>query len=652
MTTTVLAPYLTQQFFGNNGAFLASGQLFTYAGGTNTPLATYIDNSGGTPNTNPIILNARGECSLWLPPNVTYKFQLQDPAGNIIWTRDNVVQNQLLSLFGGVDTGGPNAYVLNYVAPFTGPIPNGTVIYWVPSNSNTGASTLNVNGTGALSIVNIDGSPLGSGQITAGATTEVMFYNGVWQLLSVGSFVGSTVGTFGTEVPIASAATCDLGSVPAHVALITGTTTITSFGNSASLAAPFYFCRVQSSLQLTYDPVAMILPGNASIVTLPGDAFIMQFLGSGSWKLTIYQTALGGGGSSANAKIKPADTQIASSTAFTLDPDLVSNPLIVGRYQWTAYLIFDSAVAGAGFKWQDLGSAADSRGVVPTTASGQVNGAPVGPLNQSPYGAPITFATLATGANSNIMLYTGSFLCATPGIFGVYWAQNASNVSPTILRAGSYLIVTLLSTGSAQNSVQHIYTTAGTFTETIPAGMNKLTIEVWGASGAGGDGAGSNAIPASTAGGGGGGSGGYCRRQNIVVTGFAGSTMNFTVGAAGVGVIGANGTNGTASSVSSGTFTLATLTGNPGQGGTLAHAPPAAGSGGPGGTATGGTTNTTGNSGGAGSSGNVATNFGPGGNGIAGIFSGGTRGGGGFPYSAGFGGGPGGAGVVVFNYTP
>jgi len=129
MTTTVLAPYLTQQFFGNNGAFLAGGQMFTYAAGTNTPIATYIDSLGVTTNTNPIILNARGEASIWLLPNVSYKFQLQDPLGNIIWTRDNVVQNLLLSLFGGVDTGGPNTYVLNYVATWTPPIPNGTVIY-------------------------------------------------------------------------------------------------------------------------------------------------------------------------------------------------------------------------------------------------------------------------------------------------------------------------------------------------------------------------------------------------------------------------------------------------------------------------------------------------------------------------------------------
>ena len=653
MTTTVLAPYLTQQFFGSNGAFLAGGQMFTYAAGTNNPAATYIDSTGGTPNTNPIIANSRGEMSIWIPPNVGFKFQLQDAAGNIIWTRDNVVQNQLLSLFGGVDTGGPNAYVLNFVATFTTYV-NGTVIYWIPANNNTippGASTLNVNGLGAVPIVNIDGTPLGVNQIQAGTTTEVMYYNGFFQLLSVGTFVGATVGTFGLEVPIASAATCDLGSVPAHAALITGTTTITSFGTSASLQAPFFFCRVAAALTITYDPVALILPGNTNITTLPGDAFIMQYLGSGNWKLTIYQSQLNSSSASASAKIKPADTQIASSAALTADPDLVSSFLIAGRYTFQVYLIFDSGVAGNGFKWQDLGGALDSRGVAPATASGFVNAAAYGPKNETPYGAPIAFATIGTAANSNIVLYTGSLLVATPGTFGVYWAQNVANATPTTLRAGSYLIVTLVSTGATSNSVLHTYTTPGTFVETIPAGQTKMTVEVWGGTGAGGDGNGNNVFPPTTSGGGGGGSGGYCRRQNINVTGFGGSTISYTVGALGTAVNGGNGNDGTASSVASGTFIMpATMTGNGGHGGVFAGA--TGGSGGLGGTATGGTVNTTGNTGGAGSAGNLATNSGVPGLGIAGIFGGGTNGGGGTPYATGFGGGPGHVGQVIFFYSP
>lgn len=85
-----LAPLAVAKFFDNNGEPLFNGQLFTYAAGTTTPLATFTDSTGGTQNTNPVILNPRGECNLWLS-SVAYKLQLQDSFGNIIWTVDNVI---------------------------------------------------------------------------------------------------------------------------------------------------------------------------------------------------------------------------------------------------------------------------------------------------------------------------------------------------------------------------------------------------------------------------------------------------------------------------------------------------------------------------------------------------------------------------------
>lgn len=77
------------QFFDANGSPLVGGKLFTYAAGTTTPLATYTDSSAATPNTNPIILNARGEANVWLA-NTTYKFILKTAADVEIWTVDNI----------------------------------------------------------------------------------------------------------------------------------------------------------------------------------------------------------------------------------------------------------------------------------------------------------------------------------------------------------------------------------------------------------------------------------------------------------------------------------------------------------------------------------------------------------------------------------
>jgi len=57
----VLAPQPKAQFFDANGSPLVGGKVYTYAAGTTTPLATYTDASAATPNTNPVILDSRGE---------------------------------------------------------------------------------------------------------------------------------------------------------------------------------------------------------------------------------------------------------------------------------------------------------------------------------------------------------------------------------------------------------------------------------------------------------------------------------------------------------------------------------------------------------------------------------------------------------------
>lgn len=84
------APNEYQQFFDGSGNPLAGGKLYSYAAGTNTPLSTYTDESGGTPNANPTILDSKGRATIWIPQTTGYKFQLQDSLSNVIWTVDNV----------------------------------------------------------------------------------------------------------------------------------------------------------------------------------------------------------------------------------------------------------------------------------------------------------------------------------------------------------------------------------------------------------------------------------------------------------------------------------------------------------------------------------------------------------------------------------
>jgi hypothetical protein len=568
-------------------------------------------------------------------PNVGYKFVLQDSNGNAIWTRDQVFNGQLVTYY-GVDTGAANTYIVTAATPYTA-YANGMIVYFVPANTNTTTSTINVNGLGPIPIVNPNGTGLGATQITSGVMTGLIYYNGSFQLITLANFTGVTIGTFGAEVPIASATTTDLGSAPAHVVLITGTTTITSLGTSANVSAPIYIVRFSQSLTLTYNSASMILPGNTSIVTMAGDAAIFEYLGSGNWKCLIYQSV----GGQQNAKIKPADTQIISNSTLTADPDLYTNTLGVGRYSYELYLLFDSVSGAAGFKFTNGGTLVDSRGSVPGLATGYVNAAAVGPLSSTFYGSTVSYATVSTGANSNEVLYKGSILVSTPGTFGINWAQVSPTASNTTLRAGSYLITTLLNTGASANLVQHVYTTSGT--ETVPTGYTTLTLEVWGASGGGGSGAGN--IGTNPNGGGGGGSGGYAR-STISVVGLGGATVAFTCGTGG-----ALATAGTVSSTGAvtGGITVPVITCNGGAGGGNASLG-VGGSGGAGGTASGGTTvNTSGNSGAAGLNAAAGGGAGAGGFGISGINGGVNKGGNG-GVASGFSGTVGGAGIVIFSY--
>ena len=86
----VLAPQPKAQFFDASGIPLVGGKVFTYAAGTTTPLQTYTDELGSTPNTNPIILDSRGECNLWFSTATSYKVVLKDADDVLQWTVDNI----------------------------------------------------------------------------------------------------------------------------------------------------------------------------------------------------------------------------------------------------------------------------------------------------------------------------------------------------------------------------------------------------------------------------------------------------------------------------------------------------------------------------------------------------------------------------------
>ena len=107
---SALMPQAKQQYFSNAGAPLVGGKVYTYAAGTTTPLATYTDASGSTPNTNPVILDARGEASIFFGA-ASYKIVLKDASDATIWTQDNLAGDAAGAALAALAASGGSALV-------------------------------------------------------------------------------------------------------------------------------------------------------------------------------------------------------------------------------------------------------------------------------------------------------------------------------------------------------------------------------------------------------------------------------------------------------------------------------------------------------------------------------------------------------------
>ena len=69
-----LSPVPKLYFTDSNGNPLIGGKLWTYNSGTSTPVPTYTSFTGDTANTNPVILDSRGEALVFLDTTQIYRF--------------------------------------------------------------------------------------------------------------------------------------------------------------------------------------------------------------------------------------------------------------------------------------------------------------------------------------------------------------------------------------------------------------------------------------------------------------------------------------------------------------------------------------------------------------------------------------------------
>lgn len=186
---------------------------------------------------------------------------------------------------GGTSTGTANAQVVASPVPAGLALANKPTLYFNPGFTNTGATTLNANGSGATNIFKPSFSgpiALIGGEITLNQLTQVTYDGTRWVL---------TVDTpaLGIATNLASAGTTDLGTIASHNVQITGTTGITSFGSTAQTDTPLYYIRFSGVVTLTHNGTSLILPGAANITTAANDTGVAQYLGSGNWQVIAFQ---------------------------------------------------------------------------------------------------------------------------------------------------------------------------------------------------------------------------------------------------------------------------------------------------------------------------------------------------------------------------
>ncbi|MDR7094159.1 hypothetical protein [Hydrogenophaga laconesensis] len=88
-----LSPVCNGQTFDANGDPLTGGQIEIYLAGSSTPAATFTDDTGSTPQSNPIILNSLGYPtlgSIWLTGGLSYKFIIKNSLGVTLRTIDDI----------------------------------------------------------------------------------------------------------------------------------------------------------------------------------------------------------------------------------------------------------------------------------------------------------------------------------------------------------------------------------------------------------------------------------------------------------------------------------------------------------------------------------------------------------------------------------
>jgi hypothetical protein len=217
-----LSPLPIQKFFNSNGEPLVGGLLYTYTAGTTTKVATYIDSTGVGSNTNPIVLDYRGEARVWLDIAKVYKFVLSppgdtDPPTKAIWTVDNIaapisfsdLTQQVIGLILYPRTA---AEIAATVTPTNYGYPPGNVLRY-GANSTPGTTDMTTAINNALKSNNSVYAPAGIYKVTSSILVNPYneLYGDGW---GANGGTGGTVFLATTDIEIIASSNANVDSLP------------------------------------------------------------------------------------------------------------------------------------------------------------------------------------------------------------------------------------------------------------------------------------------------------------------------------------------------------------------------------------------------------------------------------------------------------
>jgi hypothetical protein len=288
--TVKFAPWGNQQFFDENGDPAVGWKIYAYVAGSSTAQNTYTDSTGGTPQSNPIILNALGlptTGQIWFTAGQMYKLVLTDENDVVQKTEDNLsgINDTSVSISQWASSGFTPTYVSTTSFTVVGDqttdlhvgrrlqftVTAGTVYGEILTSAYTTLTTVTVlmDGTqtldSGLSAVNV--SILRADQRAIPRTL--------------------TNNKHGAD--IASASTINLNNASGDLVDVTGTTTITAItladGSERTV-------RFTGALTLTHG-ASLVLPTSANITTAAGDFAVFRGYASGVVRCVSYHPLTG-----------------------------------------------------------------------------------------------------------------------------------------------------------------------------------------------------------------------------------------------------------------------------------------------------------------------------------------------------------------------